>query len=100
MDTTPTAAELQWQAERLRLGDNVLAAPAPARAKPLNANTLAALPYGVTVWNDQIEYLADIIANADFATRNAAFRDRIRRQHADLIRARDWLQSKIDSKGE
>lgn len=71
-----------------------------ARAKPLNANTLAALPYGIRVWNDQIEYLADILANEDFKNWPADRRERIQKQHADLIRARDWVQSKIDTNTE
>lgn len=65
----------------------------PARAKPLNANTLAALPVGITAWNDEIEYLDGAIATspAHIIVRLTAKRDA-------LIRARDWLQSKIDSK--
>jgi hypothetical protein len=63
----------------------------PARAKPLNANTLAALPEGVRVWNDQIEYLDSAIATTpSLKAHFTAKRDA-------LIRARDWLQSKIDT---
>jgi hypothetical protein len=69
------------------------------RAKPLNTNTLAALPVGVRIWDDQIAYLVDIIRNEDFKTRPATFRERVQHDHDALVRAREWLQSIITTRG-
>lgn len=63
-----------------------------ARAKPLNVNTLAVLPYGIEVWNDQIQYLTDALSSNTLPALEASFK----KKRDDLILARDWLQSKID----
>lgn len=65
----------------------------PARAKPLNANTLAALPVGITAWNDEIEFLTSAIATCP-----ARLIPKLTAKRDALIRARDWVQSKIDTK--
>lgn len=88
-NTQPTASQIQWQA----------APEAPARAKPLNARTLAALPAGVKVWDDQIAYLNDALTDTrGIYSLPAKLRAQFTEQRDALLRAREWLQSKIDSK--
>lgn len=67
---------------------------AAARAKPLNANTRAALPTGLRVWNDEIEYLDSAIA-----TSPAHLKAHFTKKRDDLIRAREWLASIIETRG-
>lgn len=115
-NTAPTAGEIMWQAERLRAGDNVLALPEvpdpvaagralheamdrALRAKPLNARTLAALPAGLKVWDDQIQYLNEALRDSSKVggvyQLPGSIRARFEAQRDDLIRARDWLASKL-----
>ena len=73
------------------------------RAKPLNARTLAALPVGIKVWDDQIEYLTEALRDASKAggcyQLPGSVRELFEAQRADLIRAREWLASKVAAEG-
>lgn len=66
-----------------------------ARAKPLNALTRAALPYGVQIWDDQIAYLNDAITGS--CRDNPALVKQFTEHRDQLVRSREWLQSKLDS---
>ncbi len=67
-----------------------------ARAKPLNALTLAALPLAVATLQDQVEYLNDPLLVPGLAKELHA---RWTKQRADLQRSIEWIQSKIDTAG-
>ena len=75
--------------------------PQAARAKPLNAKTLAALPTGLQVWADQIEYLNEALG--DNARRGytlpARLREQFTTQRDELVRAREWLESVVAVRG-
>ena len=69
------------------------------RAKPLNARTLAAIPAGLKVWDDQIEYLTEALRDSakvgGLYQLPGSIRARFETQRTDLIRAREWLASKL-----
>lgn len=73
------------------------------RAKPLNAKTLAAIPAGLKVWDDQIQYLTEALRDSakvgGLYQLPGALRARFESQRDDLIRARDWLASKLAAEG-
>lgn len=73
-------------------------ATATPRAKPLNANTLTALPVGIEVWNEEIAYLDNALTRQDHAVAaDSTLRAKFTLKRDTLIRCRDWLQSKLDS---
>lgn len=64
------------------------------RAKPLNARTLAALPVGLVVWDDQITYLRNALQEKAYPL-PPKLRASFSEQLEQLQRAREWLASKL-----
>ncbi len=74
---------------------------ATARAKPLNALTLAALPVAVAALEEEIRYLDDALEainlRSDKTVNGSPFAKKLTAKRDALVRSREWLQSKIDS---
>lgn len=68
------------------------------RAKPLNARTREAMPAAVRVWDDQIAYLRHALEHREHPL-SGRLRESFNTQLADLIRAREWLASKLVAEG-
>lgn len=62
-----------------------------ARAKPLNALTIAALPVGLEAWDDEIAYLNDTLQGKVSDT----LRTHLTAKRDALVRSREWVASKV-----